>query len=353
MSINAVQTATKSAAKRGNDPRKHHYVPVFYQRTFVNENGLLWVYDRRRETYKELHPLVICFERDLYTVKPENKPPNMEVETKILHLVDSLGSWGIRDFRAGKPNTEAEQQIAFFMAFQWTRIPTFSRDIRLTYAKTIEEMSRIAFASVERAKAMMERYGSEKGEELNVTPESLVEFVQGKHYEIVATETAFLSMMTEQAMSLMKILLRLDWEVVVAPKETGFIICDCPVVVVPPKGSDQVGFLVPGSAKYFPISRHLCLRLGDPGGKRGHRKISKEEVRIINQNIAANSERFIMAPSHTQLENIVSRSGCAKPETTPRFTIETVMSDENESLQKLSAQPRRYFYPKNGSPSAP
>src|SRR6185437_14801815 len=263
------EEASEGSSRRTkeNDPRKHHYVPVFYQRTFVNENGLLWVYDRRRETYKELHPLVICFERDLYTVKPENKPLNMDVETKILSLVDSFGSWGIRDFQAGKPNTEAEQQIAFFMAFQWTRIPTFSRDIRSTYAKTIEEMSRIAFANVERAKAMMERYGSEKGEQLNVTPESLVEFVQGKHYEIVATETAFLSTMTKQAMSLMNILLRLEWEVLVAPKETGFIICDCPVVVVPPKDSDQVGFLVPGSAKYFPISRHLCLRLGDPGSK--------------------------------------------------------------------------------------
>jgi hypothetical protein len=199
----------------------------------------------------------------------------------------------------------------------------------------------------------MERYANEKGEQPNVTPESMVEFIQGKHYEIVATETAFLSMMTKQAMSLMKILLRLDWEVLVAPKATGFIICDCPVVVVPPKGSGQVGFLVPGSAKYFPLSRHLCLRLGDLGKKRGHREIDKEEVRIVNQNIAANSEPFIMSPSCTQLANIISRSGCSKPETTPRFIIETVMSDENESLQKFSAQPRRYFYSKNGSSFAP
>jgi uncharacterized protein DUF4238 len=200
-------TATKTAPKKAKDPRKHHYVPVFYQNNFVNEDGLLWVYDRVHRTYKELHPRVICFEKDLYTVKPENKPPDMQVELKILRNVDACGSRGIRDFQIGKPNREAEQEIAFFMAFQWNRVPTISRDIRRTYAKTIEELSRVAFANVERAKTVMEQYEQGKGEALNITPESMVEFAQGGRFEIVATEVAFLTTMIKQAMSLTKVLL--------------------------------------------------------------------------------------------------------------------------------------------------
>ncbi len=353
MHEDAAGTARKNGNKKAHDPRKHHYVPVFYQRNFTNENGLLWVYDRQRETYKELHPRVICFERDLYAVKPENKPRDMQVEQNILSVVDGLGFQGVRDFQTGRPNREAERAIAFFMAFQCTRVPTFSRDIRVTYAKTIEELTRIAFADVKRAKALMERYAQDTGEDLEVTPESMVESVQGKQFDIVATETAFLTQMMKQATSLTEVLLRLDWEVLVAAEDTGFIICDCPVVVVPPKGSNQVGFLVPGSAKYFPLSRDLCLRLGELGRERSHLEISKEDVRIVNLNIAANSERFIMGPSRVQLENVVSRGGCTKMETTPRVTIETAQSDENEALLKLSAQPRRYFYPKNGARYAP
>jgi hypothetical protein len=181
----------------------------------------------------------------------------------------------------------------------------------------------------------------------------MVQAVQGKHLKFVTTEIPFLTSMMNQALSLAKLLTRVDWEVLVASEDTGFIICDCPVVVVPPKGSDQVGFLVPGSAKYFPLSRHLCLRLGEPGRSRKHRKMDNEAARIVNLNIAANSERFIMGPSRVQLENIVSRSGSAKMESTPRFLIETVESDEDGALQKLTAQPRRYFYPKNGVPYAP
>jgi hypothetical protein len=40
-------------------------------------------------------------------------------------------------------------------------------------------------------------------------------------------------------------------------------------------------------------------------------------------------------------------------ESMPRFTIETVKSDEDSALQKISSQPRRYFYPKDGALNAP
>ena len=346
-------TVVKSGGKKARDPRKHHYVPVFYQNNFVNGNGLLWVYDRGRQTYKELHPRVICFERDLYTVKPEGKPPDMQVEMKVLSVVDTAGFQGIRDFLAGKPSRAAEEETAIFMAFQWARVPTVSRDIRTTYARMIQEMSRIMFLTVDRARAVMEQYARDTGEEITIAPESIVEAFPGEKFQITATETAFLTNMMEQATSLAKVLMRLQWEILEAAPGTGFILCDCPVVVVPPKGSDQVGFAVPGSAKYFPLSRNLCVRLGEPGRKRSFRKLGKEAVRIVNQNIAANSERFIMSPSRIQLESIVSRSGCTTMENTPRFIVETVEADDNGALQKISAQPRRYFYPKNNANEAP
>jgi Protein of unknown function (DUF4238) len=349
----AAAPAQTSQKKRGKEPRKHHYVPVFYQKHFADADELLWVYDRQRRTFKKLHPLVICFEKDLYALKPEGEPKDTKVETKVLALVDALGAMGIRDFHAGKANREAEEQVAFFMAFQYNRVPTTSRDIRATYAKVIEELGRISFANVERAKSTLEKYARETGETVTVTPESMVEAVQGKHIEIVATEVTFLRNMMVQSVSLSRLLGKLDWEILVASDETGFILCDCPVVIVPPKGSNQVGFAIPSSAKYFPLTRSLCLRLGEPGRSRKFRKIDKEAVRIVNQNIAANSERFIMGPSRVQLENVVVRSGSAAMESTPRFIIETVQSDDDGALQKLSAQPRRYFYPKDGSLFAP
>ena len=48
---------------------KHHYVPVFYQKHFAASDGLLWVYDRKLKTCKQLYPLSICFQHDLYAFK--------------------------------------------------------------------------------------------------------------------------------------------------------------------------------------------------------------------------------------------------------------------------------------------
>jgi hypothetical protein len=174
------------------------------------------VYDRRRHTYTELHPLSVCFEKDFYAVKPEGKPRDMQVETKVLRVIDYFGFCGIREFVLGNPNENAEYAMAIFMAFQSQRVPTMSRDIRTTYAQLIEELSRITFANVERAKAVMEKYARDTGTTLKVTPESMVEAVQGKHIQVVATETAFLTTMIEQAMSLARILPGLDWEVLEA-----------------------------------------------------------------------------------------------------------------------------------------
>jgi hypothetical protein len=38
--------------------RKHHFVPVFYQKGFADRDGLLWVYDRKLRTFKRLHPSI-------------------------------------------------------------------------------------------------------------------------------------------------------------------------------------------------------------------------------------------------------------------------------------------------------
>jgi hypothetical protein len=155
------------------------------------------------------------------------------------------------------------EETAFFAAFQYMRLPTVGRDISETYARSIEELGRIAFANVERAQAVLDRHAEQTGETVDVSAESMVEAIQGKHLKFTATEIPFLTNMMEQAGTLKKLIMKLEWEILVASAATGFIICDSPVVIVPPKGGDQVGFLVPGAVKYFPLTRDLCLRLGN------------------------------------------------------------------------------------------
>ena len=183
-----------------------------------------------------------------------------------------------------------------------------------------------------------------------MSAESMVEAVRSGSIEAVATEVGFLRHIFSQAESLSHVIEGLHWQILMAPSGTGFVICDSPVVVVPPRGSSSVGFLVPGVITYFPLSRVRCLRLVYGDRSISYRKISKETLQIINYNIAANSDRFIMGPDKAQLVSIVSRSESDREEAKPRFTVETVEQGDDGSLQKLTFQPRRYFYINGGAP---
>jgi hypothetical protein len=352
-----VDEDTRSAGtggKQGNVPRKHHYVPVFYQTKFVNDNGLLWVYDRQAHTYKELHPLSICFKKDLYSIKPEGKPVDTRIETKIMSEIDGAASIAIGRLEDGNGlDKDSFASFTLFAALQHQRLPSMDRDMRLMYEQALEEMMRVAFSNTDRARMMMDRYLEESDIDPMVTPESMVAAVRGKHIRAHATETAFLQNMMHMAVEISNVLSRLNMEVLISPDGTGFMLCDSPFALIPAKNTQHIGFLIPGNVKYLPVSRKLCFRASEPGTQRRYRKVARETVRIINHNIAANSERFIMGPEKRQLEAIVERSGSHDADLSPRFVMETLQSDEDGSLTKTSLRPRRYFYPKDGSNLAP
>jgi hypothetical protein len=340
------------AASEVSEPRKHHYVPVFYQNNFVNASGLLWVYDRDRRSYKELHPKVICVEKDLYTLKPKDAPWNRRVESLALAVVDGMCASTVRQLEAGKlpANSSIFPNIAYFAGIQYARLPSKRDFISSVYEKGAKEIMRLSTVSVDRMKTVIDNYSRDTGTAINVSPESLIEAVRGNHLEIKATEVPFIKQIFKRAEFLSKLFFEeLSWEILFTSPERGFILCDDPVVTVPPRGTAAVGFLVPGSVSYFPLTRSLCLRLGTNGQSFGYRNMDREAVRLVNQNVAANSTRFIMGPVKEQLEAVVSRSASVGMDPEPRFTVEITEDDDNGSIQSISTHPRRYFYEGNAT----
>ena len=328
-----------------SEPRKHHYIPVFYQNQFTNSKGLLWVYDRCLHTYKELHPRSVCFERDLYALKPENAPRDRRIESLVLSYVDGVGSSAMRGFLSGQPNNQMIQDLAYFIGVQFNRLPSVGKAVSEMWNKIGTGMLRGMTANVGRMQSILERYTRETGKSVAVSAESMVEAVRKDQIEVVATERPFLSGIFTHAETVGGALLQLDWQILMAPTVTGFVICDSPVVVVPPRGVKDVGLLVPGTVIYFPLNYGHCLRFGEAGQSLSYRNVSKETVRIINYNIAATSERFVMGPEKAQLVSVVKRSESSEEDLTPRFTIESVDGSDGPLL-KMTFQPRRYFYRK-------
>lgn len=329
-----------------SEPRKHHYVPVFYQRQFTNAKGLVWVYDRHLQTYKELPPPSLCFKKDLYALRPKNAPKDQRIESQVMSYVDGVSASAIRDLLSGHATEETFDTLAYFLAVQFNRLPSFGTMVSELYTQAITGVMHTMAADVGRMQEVIDRYAKTNGASLDASAQSMVDAVQGNHIEVVATERPFLHHLFSQAEDISKVILALDWQILMAPLGTGFIYNDSPMVIVPPEGQNSIGFGVPGAVKYFPLSRERCLRLGDPGQLREFRKISKDTLQIINYNLAANSDRFAMGPDKAQLQSVIRRSQSEQKNTTPRWLVQTTEHKDGGTTQ-ITMQPRRYFYGKD------
>lgn len=309
---------------------------------------MVWVYDRNLRTHKRLHPKSVCFATDLYAVRPDGSPRDRRIETDILGPVEGAAAPVIRKIAPGVTLTDDEVEVfAFFIGLQSTRIPSFAGAVAKTFEATHDRMMRTQFATVERATNFVERYEQETGD-TSLDPEEIVDIIMNKKVTFRATERPFLNQMFTQAKALASLIESSGWTFLTAPINSGFITCDNPFTVVPPNGMKFEGIGIgpglPGVTSYFPVNERYCLRLDQNGFKISFENINAQEVRVVNMNIAANSDRFVLASNQKQLEAVIARSKSAELEKQERVVVEVLEANENESLIKFMVLPRRYFY---------
>lgn len=335
-----------------NEPRIHHYVPVGYQKRFANERGLLWVYDRVTKSFSERHPKVICCENDLYAVKPEGAPKDRRLESVALAQVDGDCATGVRTLiapLAGLPGHYVSSLVAHFVGLQYSRLPFMREFVTTMWKRGIEETMRLTAVTEGRMQSVISRYEHDTGDKIDVSAKTMVEVIQRGGLKVAVSEVPFLKNVFKMATLVADTVLRASWEVLRASGGTGFVLCDAPVVVVPPQGVRQVGFHVPGTVTYVPLSRGDCLRLSVPRRSRlRYRDVESHIVRLVNQNIAASSERFIMGPTKLELEVIVALSGCVTTYPTPRVTYQRHAQNDDGSFDVITFNPRNYFYLPDG-----
>lgn len=336
-----------------NEPRKHHYVPVVYQKRFVNERGLLWVYDRLKRSFAERHPSVICCQNELYSVKPEGAPRDRRLESVVLSQVDGDCATGIRTLiapLAGLPGHYVSSLVSYFVGLQYSRLPSMREFVTTMWEQSIKENMRLTAVNEGRMQSVINQHERDTGDKISVSAKTMVEAIRHDRLKVVVSETPFLRYVFDTAKIVADTVIRASWEVLRAPAGAGFILCDAPVVVVPQQGVRHVGFHVPGTVTYVPVTRYDCLRLSNPSRYRRLRytDVDSETVTNINQNIAASSDRFIMGPAQQELETVVALSGCTAPYATARVTFERYGQTDDESFGILTVNPRNYFYLPDG-----
>src|ERR1700730_4755024 len=111
-------------------PKLHHYLAEAYLKRFTDENGDLWVLDRRTADIRRQRPEVTAAERELYTLDlPE--APDRRVETLLAETVDGPGLRVIAAIAGGGELEEADRApLAAFVAGLLLRTPSFREQHR-------------------------------------------------------------------------------------------------------------------------------------------------------------------------------------------------------------------------------
>ena len=305
-----------------------HYLPQFYLKSFADEEGLVWTYDRVKQQYLRLPPKVIAAENDLYSLSTADAKARTSIEAMLANLVEGPVVPVINKLTPAYRPTQTElEYLAMFVSFQKVRVPGVLEQINTAMKEFGKEFTRSSFATRQRVAAGYEAMRLETGEALDVDPEKLVEFVQSGQWDISIERHAILAMMLDLAVEMAPTVASLNWTFLFAAQGRAFITSDVPFVVVPPQGWAKdagVGIATPGALKYLPLAPGVCLRMGEPGDGRRTRIVDGAVVRTTNANVAANSERFIFAKNDANLRRAVKVSHTEVPSNEDRVKVAVV-----------------------------
>ena len=87
-----------------NEPRKHHYIPVFYLRQWAGADGRICEYRRvlpNRIVTRRTFPDGTGYKQDLYRIDGVPNPLSQAVEREFMRMVDTLANSALQKLVSG------------------------------------------------------------------------------------------------------------------------------------------------------------------------------------------------------------------------------------------------------------
>lgn len=308
-----------------NEPKRHHYLPQFYLKTFADD-GQLWVFDREDREYRRQTPYNTAVQREYYTVVDKSGSKNRELE-RILARIEGRAADAIRVAEAQQDlSDEQRAAIAVFVALLKVRVPNFEKAFAEAGEKLFKKVMKSTINTEERAAASIAAYERDTGNDLALSPKELLEFFQTEAFTMEMHRNQTISTMIELSAEFAVLLVQMDWVFLHAPKRTSFTTSDVPFGVIPPgdwdsKGIGGVGLVTPGAIKVVPLTQSTTLFMLDQGDETLHRDLSQEQVRDLNLRVTARTERFAIARDKALLENLVTTTGIDRGGHGPRIQV--------------------------------
>lgn len=232
-------------------PKRQHYLPEFYLEEFCKE-GMLWIFDRSRNDYRQQKPLNTGVVGHLYTVRDAENRQRFEIE-EMLAKIEGDAAHAMRKLDSGQAITTDERYaVAEFIALAFTRTPERLGEIEMLNVSIIEKSMKVMWGTSEQAAKLIEETGGV--ENCPFTAETIADMVNNGKFRVNVANEAKIDGMLTMANAAIPLLLNMSWVILHRQTEaTSFVTTDSPVRLLPPRGLDMgfygVGFGMPGSER--------------------------------------------------------------------------------------------------------
>jgi hypothetical protein len=258
-----------------------HYVPQSHLRRFQIEHkpGMIWMYDKLENTFKELPIKIVAQDRDFY---PD------DVEAELAQNIEGPGN-AIIDKILRKEWLTDEERV-HFSVYLMTMVSRGPRARR----QNVERYPEIAREVLDELETKIQHWIE--------TKQPNEELVSKRLCEVETAKEKYAANMPEQVLTQIKrpfvspktvaCIYRMKWHIATAPEGMTLVTCDTPAHYF-----EGLGLSSANSEFTLPLSKSVAL-VGNNRGDRGidYRNLRPYAAREINKRILSHVERFVFSP---------------------------------------------------------
>ena len=293
-------------------PRKHHEVPVAYQRGFCGDDGFLWWHDKnQRNAPTRSRPQNILVMKDLYSKGPNSKRDttleayNQKVEDaalpflKVLRSIKSANDYSEMLHDLGVSGSDLNNQSDHFVTYLANMITRNTRFMEYI-TKQLDEIA---------TQTLKSRLGLSQNIRVIVRESWEINQTDGK-FENVSELAKMTALGHDYSERLRRFLLKMEWLLIVSDNEM-FISSDYPVSIIndgklismPADGGDGLYTV------HFPICSHSMLIIRPKTSESSdfaYGKACKDFVIQANEYTYRSCREKIIGASREAIEKVIS-----------------------------------------------
>ncbi|MBM4432652.1 MAG: DUF4238 domain-containing protein [Chloroflexi bacterium] len=291
--------------------KKHHFVPQFYLKAFVDPNSLgrntpyLWVADLHGATVGQRSVKNVACITGFYDWKElGNRAPSIE---PILSQIEGRTATIMSKLRNGdfKLTEKERYYLSIFLGLQLARTPRFRKaghDALVKYA--LEQANSLVDDNQRLQKSLDEWNARNKQSDVLLMSGGVRDFVKNKRFNIVPNPDYILGVTIKAGLELSELIFLMRWLFVLSAKEACFFTCDVPVALLTPDAKprkvDFKGFQNPEIEISFPISPSCMLLLRNRDFPESSVSVGDDVVNEINRRIFPVVDRYVFCSSEQQ-----------------------------------------------------